>query len=606
MAPKFRTFFESLPREEGALRRTLAAELAVAPRIVGDLLPTLVRARLRGSPSLLALALENARRSPHGLALELDGERVTWGELDVRTSQVARVLAGHGVSKGDVVALVGRNAPSYVALILGATRVGATAALVNHHLVGKPLAHALVQSRARLFVVERELLAKVSEVELPAGSRVVAYGASDAPFEEAMRGVGTRPFLPVPVGEDDDFVFIYTSGTTGFPKPCRVTHGKALGAGAAAGHVLFGLRSGDKIYSPLPLYHASALLLGVGSAIACGVPLALRRDFSASAFLPDAIRYEATAMLYIGEICRYLLATPPSADDKRHRIRVAAGNGLRADVWAAFEERFGIHDIHEFYGATEAPGGLVNLGGVRGSVGRLPFDGFGFVKLAKLDVETEEHVRDADGFVVPAGEDEPGELLIRLVDRMPIAGLRFRGYTDAKATDAKVLTDVFRRGDRWFRSGDLLKRDSLGFYQFVDRIGDTYRCKGENVSTNEVADVLAQAPGIAEVTVVGVRVPSLEGQFGLAALVVEGAFDPVAFRETAEELPPYARPRFVRLLERLEVTGTFKHQKTTLRRQGADPTGIADPLFVLDERVGAYVPLDAEGFRAIVEGRTRI
>lgn len=601
LVPKLR----SLLRADGDLRRTLEAELAAVPPLLVEVAPTLLRARLTRTSTLLARVLEHAERAPDSLALEMDDERLTYAELDRATSRIAHALTELGVRRGDVVVLLGQNAPRYVALVLGASRVGATAALVNHQLVGKPLAHALAASGARLALVQRSLV-ETARASMPGGLAIVDYGAPDARWDRLEAGAPAHPFAPANRGEDDDFVFIYTSGTTGFPKPCRVTHGKALGAGLAAGRVLLGLREGDKIYSPLPLYHASALLLGVGSALACGVPLALRREFSARAFFEDVRRYDATATLYIGEICRYLLATPPSPDDRRHRLRVAVGNGLRPEVWQAFQERFGIPEIREFYGATEAPGGIVNLGGVRGSVGHLPFSALGFVRLAKYDVDRDDYVRDARGFVVPAADDEPGELLIRLVDFMPIAGLRFRGYTDAEATRAKILTNVFRRGDRWFRSGDLLRRDAIGFYRFVDRIGDTYRCQGENVSTNEVADVLARTRGVDEITVVGINLPGREGQFGLAAIVASAGFDEPAFRAATTELPSYARPRFVRVMERLETTGTFKHQKTMLRREGVDPSAIRDPLYVLDAASGRYVALDPARYAAVLDASTRL
>ncbi|NOY90494.1 MAG: AMP-binding protein, partial [Deltaproteobacteria bacterium] len=295
----------------------------------------------------------------------------------------------------------------------------------------------------------------------------------------------------MPPAEDADFVYIYTSGTTGLPKPCRVSHERAIMAGAGFGSLMFRFEPGDVLYCVLPLYHSSALLLGLGAAVITRTPMALRSSFSAHAFWPDVVRYGATAILYIGELCRYLLATETCREEHLHRVRVAVGNGLRPDVWTPFAERFRIPEIREFYGATEAPGILLNLSGKPGAIGHLPLAGRPLFELARYDADAGELARDGDGFCVHAGPEEPGELLVRIADE-PISPLtEYRGYTDEHASKKKELFDVFRAGDHFYRTGDLLRVDAQGFFYFVDRIGDTYRWKGENVSTAEVADVLA-------------------------------------------------------------------------------------------------------------------
>nr|MBP7685617.1 AMP-binding protein [Deltaproteobacteria bacterium] len=369
--------------------------------------------------------------------------------------------------------------------------------------------------------------------------------------------------------------------------------------------LMFDWQPGDKLYCVLPLYHANGFMIGIGSSIMARVPVALRATFSATQFWSDVKRYRATAMIYIGELCRYLVNTPEHPDERDNTLRVAVGNGLRSDVWGPFQERFGIADVREFYAATEAPGFLLNFSGKRGSVGRMPFGGMGWMVLAKYDVEADDHVRDAQGFCVPSVADEPGELLVKL-GAIKTPATEFRGYTDAAATSKKVLRNVFEPGDEYFRSGDLLRRDDLGFYYFVDRIGDTYRWRGENVSTAEVADVLAQTENVAEATVVGVRVPSQEGACGLVAVVLDPGkqLDLAALRKEAESLPAYARPRFVRVQSALELTGTFKVQKNQLKHDGADPAKVADPLFVLVD--DAYVPLTAELWAAIGRGEVRL
>ncbi|MBK6577104.1 MAG: long-chain-acyl-CoA synthetase [Sandaracinaceae bacterium] len=584
-------------------RDSVRAELALLPRLAGKTLPTLVQMKRGTRTTLLEVLQENAREAGHELALEMGDQRLTWRTLERLTSRIAHVLRGLGVRKGDVVALVGTNSPLYVALVLGCTRVGATTAMINSNLRGRPLSHALLVSKANVVLVEASLAAAVAERDDLHALRVMTFGRGE--LETELDKAPAAPFPPAPVSVDDDFIYIYTSGTTGMPKPCRISHGRALSAAAGFGPLMFDWQPGDKLYCVLPLYHANGFMIGIGGCIMARVPVALRATFSATQFWSDVKRYRATAMIYIGELCRYLVNTPEHPDERDNTLRVAVGNGLRSDVWGPFQERFGIADVREFYAATEAPGFLLNFSGKRGSVGRMPFGGMGWMVLAKYDVEADDHVRDAQGFCVESTADEPGELLVKL-GAIKTPATEFRGYTDAAATSKKVLRNVFEPGDEYFRSGDLLRRDDLGFYYFVDRIGDTYRWRGENVSTAEVADVLAQTPNVAEATVVGVRVPSQEGACGLVAVVLDPGkkLDLAALRKEAESLPAYARPRFVRVQSALELTGTFKVQKNQLKHDGADPAKVADPLFVLVD--DAYVPLTAELWAAIGRGEVRL
>jgi fatty-acyl-CoA synthase len=345
-------------------------------------------------------------------------------------------------------------------------------------------------------------------------------------------------------------------------------------------------------------------MLGAGSCITTRTPMAMRERLSTREFWNDVQKYGATALLYIGELCRYLVNTPPSDAEKNNPIRIAVGNGLRADVWEDFQKRFEIQTIREFYSATEAPGVIVNITGKVGSIGHVPLRRLSAMKLARYDVDRDELVRDAQGRCIVCGPGEVGELLIELKEKPRSALNDFRGYTDPEATKKKVLTDVFHRGDRFFRSGDLMRFDENDYFYFVDRIGDTFRWKGENVSTAEVAEVIGRAPGVATATVTGVRVPGSEGQAGLAALECTTEFDPDGFWRTAQELPSYAQPRFVRLIRALDTTGTFKIQKSELRAQGADPLQVTDPLFVrLDD---GYAPLTPALWKEVCEGRLRL
>ena len=580
-------------------RDALLTELSLLPSATRAL-PWLIRSRMGGT--LLEALLRNAESAPDALALEMDDQQWTWAQLADETSKRAHVLAARGVSPGDVVALIGPNAPEYLAWLFACSRVGATAALINTNLTGRPLQHALEASTAAVWVVHARWCDP-----LPTGGDVLRYGGTHARGEDADAQIACAPGTPYPpatIDPEADFVYIYTSGTTGLPKPCRIAHARSIMAGTGFGTIVFGLREGDKLYNVLPLYHASGLLIGVGSAIVTRTPMAIRERFSASAFWEDVARHQATAILYIGELCRYLVNAPEHPAEKNNPVRVAVGNGLRPDVWPGFQERFGIPLIREFYGATEAPGFIFNLTGRVGSVGRVPMRRTGWISLVRYDIDRDEHVRDEGGRLIECEPGEVGEMLVRLAANPSSGATEFRGYTDADATSRKILTDVFVKGDRYFRTGDLLRRDEDDYFYFVDRIGDTFRWKGENVSTAEVADALTATDLVQEATVVGVEVPGNEGRAGLAALVVDGAFDPDAFARVAATLPAYAQPVFVRILSQLEKTGTFKVQKNQLRTEGADPTRIDDALWVRVD--GRYEPLDAQRWAAICAGTIRL
>lgn len=585
-----------------SLRDAFLAELSVLPTALKDTAPWLLRARKDADLSLIRLVLEHAEANPDSVAIEMADEKLTWRDLADKTSRIAHVLQGLGVRKGDIVALLGQNSPAYVANVLGISRIGATAALINYHLEGDPLKHALLTSRARVALVETDFLEIVGNLDGTKDRDLVSYGPGE--LEEAMDRAPSMPFPRVRVSVSSDYVYIYTSGTTGLPKPSRVTHARALAAGAGFGHLVHAFRPGDKLYCALPLYHSSALVLGLGSCLLTGTPMALRKSFSASAFWRDVQRHRATHMIYIGELCRYLLNTEPCEEERHHRLRVAVGNGLRGDVWESFQRRFGVETIREFYAATEAPSIILNLSGRPGAVGRLPLRRLWPMRIVRYDPDRDTHPRDDAGHCIECGPNEPGELLIRLSDKPLTAMSEFRGYTDPEATRKKIMTDVFRKGDKYYRSGDLLRYDEDDYFYFVDRIGDTYRWKGENVSTAEVEDVLSRALDLEEITVVGVRIPGQEGQTGLAAIVTKGDFDPATLFHAAQRLPAYAQPRFVRVMKELATTGTLKIKKSTLRSQGADPKVIDDALFVRGD--DGYVPLTPALWDDVVEGRWRL
>ncbi len=585
-------------------RHAVKIELGALRPALTRALPVVLKARGNADFTLLKVLLENAEKNPGGLAYEMDNERLTWWDAADQTSRIAHVLADAGVQRGDAVALLGANSPTYMMATLGISRIGGTAALINNHLEGQPLSHAIKSANARVVIVEQEFAENVrARADLEAQlDHVLVYRKGD--LEDKMASASSTPFPRAKVSAGDDFVYIYTSGTTGLPKPCKVTHARAVSAGNFFGTVCFAFGPGDKLYSALPLYHSNAMLLGASGCIMTQTPMAMRSSFSASQFWNDVQRYRATAMLYIGELCRYLVNTKPVQAEKNNPIRVAVGNGMRPDVWEEFQRRFGVPLIREFYGATEAPGLILNLSGKVGSIGRVPLRRLGPMKVIRYDVDNDEHQRGSDGYCVECGANEVGELIFKLENQPLTAASEFRGYTDEAATKKKVLTDVFVRGDKYYRSGDLLRFDDNDFFYFVDRIGDTFRWKGENVSTAEVADVIGHSPRVKECTVASVPVPGNEGQAGMCAVVTHGEFDKKDFWKVVQELPAYAQPRFVRVLDKLATTGTFKIQKTQLRSDGVNPDEVPDPIYLRSD--DGYVRMTTELWKDVTEGRARL
>jgi fatty-acyl-CoA synthase len=560
--------------------------------------------------TLVDFVEERVAAAPHRLAILFEGRKITNAELDAHANRVARWATAQGIGRGDVVGLLMENRPEFVMTWLGLAKLGAVTALLNTHLRGHPLAHSLAVADAKHLIVGAELgdALATSREHVTSWPTVWSTGGAVDGARDLDGELAERSSDPIDreirrgLKAADKLFYIYTSGTTGLPKAANISNQRAcMMGGGAAGAQRLGPE--DRVYVTLPLYHSAGGVMAAGSALISGAVLVLARRFSARRFWSDCRENEVTAFQYIGELCRYLLHTPEHADERRHRVRVCIGNGLRPEIWEAFQERFEIPRIIEFYGATEGNVALMNLDGHVGAVGRLPkvLRAVTGVGLVQYDVAKDEHVRDASGFCVPCKPGEVGEAIGR------ISGIsRFEGYSSPEATEKKILRNVFKPGDAYFRTGDLLRMDADDYFYFVDRIGDTFRWKGENVATSEVAEVLSVCPGVKEANVYGVSVPGHDGRAGMAALVVSDDFDPSRLVERCtRELPAYARPLFLRLLPQIEITGTFKHRKVELVKEGFDPSGLSDPLFFLDGERG-YVPLDAGLHGRIVRGEQRI
>ena len=555
-----------------------------------------------------------AERQGDAPALIARERSLTYRELAARAHQYARWGLAQGLGNGAVAGLLMPNCAEYVAVWMGLTRIGTTVALLNTQLSGRPLAHCVKSAEPRLIIVGSELAKTLAEAcGGPSMPPVWVLGDGEGegdqrflPLGPVLEGLPTdAPALGDPPTLDATALYIYTSGTTGLPKAAKVSHYRVMRWSEwFAG--LLDTSPADRLYDCLPLYHSVGGVVAVGAALAGGGAVVIRPRFSASEFWDDIREERCTLFQYIGELCRYLVNAPEHPFERAHSLRIACGNGLRPEVWAAFETRFAIPRILEYYASTEGNFSLYNCEGRPGSIGRIPrYLAHRLpVALVRFDPAAEEPGRNEHGLCERCGAGEAGEAIGLIPEEG--RGARFEGYVDAEASRRKVLRDVFQAGDAWYRTGDLMRQDAEGFFYFVDRIGETFRWKGENVSTAEVLGALCEIPGVRDGVVFGVEVPGSDGRAGMAALVVAAPFDLTAFRTAVQaRLPRYARPIFLRLLAAVEATGTYKARKQDLAAAGFDPAGIRDPLYVDAPGAEAYVPLDSALHEAIAAGRIR-
>ncbi|WP_067721749.1 long-chain-acyl-CoA synthetase [Nocardia yamanashiensis] len=572
------------------LARSLPGMAVDAPSMLRNAVRMLVKS---GDKASIGLFFQRgAAIHPDRPFLKYEGRVYSWGEANELVNRYAHVLAGRGVERGDVVGILLTNRPEALFTVLATVKLGATAGLLNHHQRDVVLRHSFGLLNSKVDVIGEEC---AEALETLGETRPNLLWTRELEAAAATADSG-NPAVCEEITAREQAYLIFTSGTTGLPKASVMTHLRWTKSMAGIGGLGVRLRPNDTLYCCLPLYHNNALTVALSSVIAGGASFALGQKFSASRFWDEAIAHDATAFVYIGELCRYLLNQPARRADRAHRVRLAVGNGLRPELWDEFRQRFGIKRIVEFYGASEGNVAFINAFSVDKTAGFTPLP----FAIVEYDEATGKARRGPDGKLrrVPAGG--VGLLLAKVTNSSP-----FDGYTDESATEAKLVRDGFKAGDCWFDTGDLVRDQRWGHIAFVDRLGDTFRWKGENVATTEVEGAFGGIDAVTQAVVYGVDVPGADGKAGMAAVTLhEGAaFDgKVAAKALYEQLPNYAVPLFIRVVPELEQTSTFKSRKVELRKQGFAPDSDSD-LYVLAGRTDGYVPAYDEYPAEVAAGR---
>ncbi|BFG05660.1 long-chain fatty acid transport protein 4 [Drosophila madeirensis] len=576
--------------------------------------------RDRGGYTVAHCFQQLARSQPQKHCFVMDHQAITYAEALLLSQKVAGFFSEQGLQRGDCVALLMETRLEYPCIWMGLSQLGVITALINSNLRGESLLHSIKVANAKAFIFGSELMdvlqSLIANEQLPC---IPVYQYTDkelrsVPGHELLPGavdlsaaLTTQQALALPpscAAEEarSKLLYVYTSGTTGLPKAAVITNLRFLFMAAGTFYMLR-LQRDDVVYNPLPLYHTAGGIVGVGMALLNGSTVVLRKKFSAKNFWLDCSRHNCTVAQYIGELCRYLLATPYTPEQQHHRLRLMYGNGLRPQIWSQFVRRFAVPNIGEIYGATEGNSNLINITNRVGAIGFVPIYGQKIypVQVLRCDEETGELLKDARGHCIRCRPGEAGLLVGKVDPRRAVSA--FHGYADKSDSEKKLLRNVFARGDVFFNSGDMVVCDILGYFYFKDRTGDTFRWRGENVATQEVEAIITNCVGLEDCVVYGVQIPHVEGKAGMAAIVdperkVDMDYLSIVLRGS---LPPYARPLFIRLLDEIPRTATFKLKKRELANEGYDLTSLADPIYYLN-RDGVYRQLGRDQYRSLQAG----
>lgn len=556
--------------------------------------------------SLGSIIEYNAKKYANNNALLFDGGSYTYKSFNDKINQFAHYFQSIGIKHGDVVIVFLENRPETVLLVGALAKLGAIASLINPNQRQEVLLHSINIGKSDYFIIGAELEAAFVEVQSEldlenAHLLLIEDGKRekvDAPFinlDEAIQSMPTKnPKTTKDVKAKDHLAYIFTSGTTGKPKAAIQTHKQWLRCMNWFGNINVGLKPSDVLYVSVPFYHATAFMIGWSTAFANGATLAMRRKFSTTNFWKDVNQFDVTAFVYIGEICRYLLNAPESIYERDNKVTKVVGNGMRPEIWGKFKERFQIEEVLELYAASDGNVIFTNTFNVDNCVGWSPTE----IAIVEYDVEDDEVIYDKNGNLKKVSTGEVGLMLSKITNLFP-----FAGYANAKNNEKKIFRNVFKQGDAWFNTGDLMRDVGFKHAQFVDRVGDTFRWKGENVSTAELEDVINKFPAVDLAAVYGVSIPNTDGKAGMAAIVVNEPLDYEAFYAYLEKnLPSYAIPIFIRICERLDVTHTQKIKKAGLKNDSYLECG-CDDLYYLDKVNQTYAVFNTEKLSAIESGK---
>lgn len=569
-------------------------------------------------PMGLGWAFEKSvRANPYGNAILYKDIALTYTQANEWANQIAHFFLSKGLQKGDVVAVLVENRPELLVSIIALAKLGVTAALVNTSQTGKVLTHSINLVKPRAVIVGEEVRENLDAVlgDLNVNKNEVYWFADDDTLKETGKApagynnladtITQYPRFNPPTTNSvffkDGLFYIYTSGTTGLPKAVVFTHGRWMRAYGTYGHIM-DLNQHDVMYATLPLYHATGMVVCWSAALVGNAAFAIRRKFSAREFWPDVQRFNASAIGYVGELCRYLLDTAPTPADRNHRVTKMIGNGMRPTIWNKFKQRFGVEEVLELYASSEGNVGFSNIFNFDNTVGFSPTP----YAIVKFDKEKNEPIRDKKGYLIKVKTGESGLLIGKITKRAP-----FDGYTDPEKNKSVIFKNVFSKGDSYFNTGDLVRDIGFRHAQFVDRLGDTFRWKGENVSTTEVEGLVAEHPKISEAVAYGVEIPNTNGRAGMCAIT------PIAGESITEQdhteilaylkecLPAYAIPVFLRIQQQMETTGTFKYQKNKLKDEAFNPAKTDETLLVWLPGENKYCQVTTEIYENIQSEKYR-
>ena len=555
----------------------------------------------------------NAQKYSDNIAVKFEDTLLTYKEFNEWVNRYAHYFISLGLKKGDVVEIFMTNRPELLIIFTAISKIGAINSLINNELREKTLAYCLNLTPGKFIIVGSELIDAFttikSELNLSNEQKLLFSPDRDSipipdefiDLSHAIKDSPSRnPSTTIDVKTNDPVGYFFTSGTTGLSKAATIIHRSLVVNGSVFGLVLTEATPNDTIYVALPLYHVTAIWLGWAPAFASGAALALSRKFSVSRFWDEIRKFNATIFTYVGELCRYLINRPPTPNDQNNTVRAIMGNGLRPEIWKDFKKRFSIDIVAEAYGASEGVGGFVNLFNFDCTVGTCLTS----YAIVKFDPEQEKPIRGENGFMQRVGLSETGLCIFEC------KGLtEFSGYTDEKATQSKLFHNVFEYGDLWFNTGDLLRDLGCDHAQFVDRLGDTFRWKGHNVSTTEVEEVLNVFDQVLLSSVYGIQIPSTEGRAGMAAIIPTSSVENFDVKALADKfrknLAPYAIPIFLRFKSNLSITPTFKLKKVKLKKEGFDSEKIEDPLYIMLPGESEYTPLTKKIYKSIQNQKFR-